>query len=342
MRLPLRPPKASTVVEVCPYRRQVLLFNRQLRVAIGFTLVELLVVIGIIALLIGILMPALARARQAAQRVNCGAKLHEQLVAAQLHVLDHKGYYQLVGLLPIHQPPGTPVGLQPPDFGDTYSTKYDYFSYSFAQQARILAPITASLANEMSYKNSIRFTNNNAEEANLADDGGFLRNFLCPGQLSSISDMPVPQQPMLYLGEDPEYIIWEVEPISYIYNEALLGWGEQSASNGYADIYNRKHGDSRQVRQAEKTMFVADGLGGSPYDPRFFYVTGSGMATLYNIATQPPVTVADALAGVIAGDPQCFDKHRHQGKMNIGFCDGHVEARNITSSDLKTVFLLAP
>ncbi len=67
--------------------------NRRSAPVAGFTLIELLVVISIIALLIGILLPALGAARRSARTIQCQSNVRQLSIAFQGYSTDTNAFY---------------------------------------------------------------------------------------------------------------------------------------------------------------------------------------------------------------------------------------------------------
>src|SRR5258706_4818066 len=78
----------------------------------GFTLVELLVVIAIIAVLIAILLPALSKVKQAANRTACMSNLRQLAMVYHLYCGNNKGYMPMGWPHPNAEAP--PARPQPP------------------------------------------------------------------------------------------------------------------------------------------------------------------------------------------------------------------------------------
>lgn len=121
-------PSCAMVIGLTPKRR---------KRCIAFTLVELMVVIGIIALLIGLLVPVLTRARRAADQTICLGNLRQWGVALTRYVNDNNGYLprrgQGVHPTQVINLPTDWFNALPPTFG---STPY----VDLAAQGKIVRP----------------------------------------------------------------------------------------------------------------------------------------------------------------------------------------------------------
>ena len=267
------------------------------RLRLGFSLIELITVIGIIALMIGLLLPALVRARQAANMIACALNLRQIYQAAMNRSIEHDGYIQIAGSV------NGLDDMSPQSLDDPQEKRYLWFDDDGTRRP---APLQAALAPYLGNRN-VRLDS----EANLvADiDQGIVRKiFTCPSQLEP--------QAGIMIGGLGSWAGVRV-PTSYVYNEGLLGF-EASP--------HRLRGKLSKANPAAEIVFLTDGLPRSDDTPyNAWYPPAEGRFTLGDVyANNGP-----------GGDPTQFDPFRHpQFRMNVVFCDGHVETLVINERDL--------
>jgi prepilin-type processing-associated H-X9-DG protein/prepilin-type N-terminal cleavage/methylation domain-containing protein len=281
----------------------------------GFTLVELLVVIGIIALLIAILLPALSRARESANMLKCQATLRSMAQAAHGHAAEHQGYMPLAA---VQQTYPMAAGMN-----DPLQRRYTYFldESNIDQNTNSItadapAPLSAALGRYMNL--SVDLTSRKKLQASLREES-LIRFFSCP----SDTNPPTPGSTVAVNGS----ISWRTpdEVMSYIVNGNMLGGGRDL----HPDLVPA--GKVSKVRHPSEVFLFADGKRGP--EPQVAYevlcVTDYWQnGTLYDYWDRG------------GGGPDSssnwpkFDYDRHRGRANVVFVDGHVET--ITLPDYRT------
>ena len=265
----------------------------------AFTLVELLVVIGIIAILIAILMPALNRAREQSNLVKCMSNLRQVGNAMMMHATEHQNYVPLGGLLFTS---GTPAGL-----GDNARRKYSYY-----QDGGTLRPLPIPAALGPYLGQTLRTDTVANLQADM--DAGPVRDvFTCPTQA---------REGIMRGNMLRDTAGWSSPPIwsSYVFNEEPIGYWDDTASG-----YKRGRGNLNRIRAASELMFIADGK------PRGF----DGWLVMFSHGVG--TTLEDVWRGsqaanpsIGAGERSAFDLPRHKNRMNVLFMDGHAQTILVT------------
>ena len=250
--------------------RTVASFAVQRRVR-GFTLVELLVVIGIIAVLISLLLPALRSAREQARMIKCQSNVRTILQGMFLYANDNGG------TLPI------PVGYEEPSvsaavriINGTYQ-----FDYSTGTLLRYIGP-------SPQMREAI---------------------FTCPSDGPDRFGVAAGSSPI-----SPSLDPTLMRNFSYNFNVRLLGLPRGRYNSGVKL--------SQIVNSSSKFLVFEE--------------------------ENPPARPGDdpVIVGPVLGLPTVVTlTRRHQGKADVGFADGHVEAvdgqatfRDLKTEEGKTIF----
>jgi prepilin-type processing-associated H-X9-DG protein/prepilin-type N-terminal cleavage/methylation domain-containing protein len=271
----------------------------------GFTLVELLVVIGIIGLLIALLLPSLSLAREHANQVKCLATLRSIGMAAQFHLNEHRGFYPCAGWE--WNPDGGVV--DPTGMGDAAMTRYDYYTDEGIQRPM---PITAALASSLGL--TIHTDSREALTADLRSES-IRRLFRCPSQ--EVIDSGWSQH-----ASDGWFAPEEFS--SYAFNEALLGRRDRDP-----DVRPYPCGQSAAVHAPSEVFFAMDGRLRDAVTDRCFLVFDYG----------PNDTVQDFQTKMQQGTlgKELIDPWRHRQRLNVLFVDGHAATFGIEPGDLDQI-----
>jgi prepilin-type processing-associated H-X9-DG protein/prepilin-type N-terminal cleavage/methylation domain-containing protein len=309
----------------------------------AFTLVELLVVIGILAALVALLLSVLGSARRQARIVQCSAGLRTIGQACLLHAAETEGYVPLAGR--VTAPPGTDglnflVGLN-----DVDRRRYMYVVAPRGTINPTLVPFTAALAPYLGVAGKLPKSDDKVLDDALNAPDGVWKRFVCPDTgsldkpqvIDSFGGTSVAGQgAMLICAIGDVGLHWWGSNSDYAPNEGIFGFHYDPAYRR-----NRLNGRLAAVRHTAEVVLFTDAVPRETASDARFPL--GWLAWTPSLAGAGRATLGDALAGGGRADSsQNFDRGRHNGRVNVVFADGHTETLPIEMGALNQAYLVEP
>jgi prepilin-type N-terminal cleavage/methylation domain-containing protein/prepilin-type processing-associated H-X9-DG protein len=328
------------------------------RAQFGFTLVELLVVIGIIAILISVLLPALGKARESANAIKCSANLRSIGQGLLIYAAENKGTFPAAYF---YNGMAINGGIQTPDAPVNGYVHWSSFLYTRKDSSRG-GTVNAS-AYGMPY-----FMNNSGWD-----------QFQCPtmekGGLPPTNTYDANHDFGQTNDDGATVVDYQAPRCAYTVNEAICP-RNKFVKNFQGALRTYRFVRAAQVRKSAETVLATEWnqdwhvVAGPPrsdttgtgndsvvksHRPISGYVGIAGEKDLEKIAPDvfrnpPPPTIRRATVNDLMKDPKYPDisasktrldwvGRNHQrkldnagfniGKSNFLYVDGHVETKNI-------------
>lgn len=306
----------------------------------AFTLIELLVVIAIISLLIGLLLPALAMAREAGRGAKCLAQIRHSMQSMHGFSSDHHGQAPLAGQI---------WGFNQANFtrdDPKFPARWrDNLTFWYNDQFKLWFPmpffLTLADYDGVEWETEGRANMMKAAGTDANSIGGpFTQYYRCPsdktfelGKQADASCTLIPGSNTNGWWSMPSVV---PEMTSYMFNEAVLGRSpDQGAGKNAA-----REGRVDEVEFPSDIFIFADG------EPRLEW--GDHLMTVWhdpnweNNPNHGPWNLWDYLLAMKTVDPftaSQFDHGRHADSVNAGFLDGHAGGAPIRDNTLSKVVI---